>query len=103
MGYGDIMTKLSKEVIKSMLQQANTLEIEAFWLPKIMSRQTEAEQEQGATLDNNGIGLNKYDSEYIAPIWDRLQQGGHLTNKEGVSLQNKLQKYSLQYSQIIEV
>jgi hypothetical protein len=86
-----------KEKLQSMVDKASALELELVWIPKIMSKQTSSEIMRGDTIETNKVGLSGYDGRYISSIYNRIQDGQHLSENQASASRKILRKYWKQY------
>lgn len=86
-----------KKHIQDMIANAPAAELQLIWIPRMMERQLEEEQDYNATVERNGYGLNKADAYPITRMYKRTQKGGLLTEEEVEDLHTRLLKYWKQY------
>lgn len=91
------MLKAQKIYVKEIIAKASSLELELIWIPKIMKNQTVEEVYTGQTTEVNEMGLSGYDAPFITSVYDQIQEGNHLTNKQKEAVSKILQKYWKQY------
>ena len=89
--------KADKEKVQGMVDRASALELELVWIPKIMARQTSEEIRRGDTIETNKVGLSGYDGRYISSIYERIQLGEHLSERQSFAVRKILRKYWKQY------
>lgn len=89
--------KQDKERLQSMIDKASTFELELVWIPRIMSKQTESELRRGNTIEVNKVGLSGYDGRFISEIYNRIQYGDHLSERQAIAVRRVLRKYWRQY------
>lgn len=91
------MLKAQKIYVKEIIAKASSLELELIWIPKIMKNQTVEEVYTGQTTEVNEMGLSGYDAPFITSVYDQIQEGNHLTNRQKEAVSKILQKYWKQY------
>ena len=89
--------KADKEKVQGMVDRASSLELELVWIPKIMSKQTEREVSVGSTIEYNEVGLSGFDGRFISDIYQKIREGGHLTEGQAKACRRVLRKYWKQY------
>jgi len=90
-----------KQIIQEMIAKASSLELELIWIRKIMDRQTEDEKIVHETKEKNSVGLNGRDAPFVTSIYDRVQEGQHLTPKMAECVRRILPKYWKQYDSMM--
>lgn len=88
---------INKDKIKEMISNATSIELELFYLPKIMANQTFNEQEDKDAYYRNNKGLNKIDAPYITSLYNNIKCGFHLNEFQVIYLRRVLKKYWKQY------
>tara|TARA_S200002703_G_scaffold4056_1_gene5446 strand:+ start:1435 stop:1980 length:546 start_codon:yes stop_codon:yes gene_type:complete len=66
----------------------------------IFEYQTEAEQASDATTDDNGVGFNGVDAEFMSSLAKNLKRFGRLTPRQMPYARKKILKYSGQLAKI---
>jgi hypothetical protein len=90
-----------KNLIKSMITKASSLELELVWIPKIINLQTYSEVHREDTEEKNGVGLSAYDAPFITSIYHRIEEGQHLTYRMEAAVKKALPKYWKQYANMM--
>lgn len=65
-------------------------------LLKIYENQTATEQDNGHTIEDNGIGFSGSDSAFLSSLAEQLKTRGTLSDKQTASIQKLMPKYSKQ-------
>jgi len=64
------------------------------------ARQTASEQESKMTSNNNGVGFNGRDAEFMSSVAERVKQYGRITPRQTTAIAKGLAKYS---GQLVEM
>jgi len=92
------MKEWTKEEIKEMLINSQA------WLERgvlaIYSFQTFFEQEAEETTEDNGVGFNAFDANYLSYIAKYLQSGRHLSGDHVGRCRKRMVKYARQLAEI---
>ena len=86
--------------IKWKIATATANELETKYVPHIWARQTPDEQATHQTTEENGIGVNKLDTEFVCSIAAQIEEGRHLTAKQTATANKILKKYWRQYREL---
>ena len=87
----------SKTDIQSMIKNATDYEMELVFIPRIMEKQTQEEIVIESSTEQNKIGLNAYDAEFITSLYTQMNRGKHISVKQLKAAQKILPKYWKQY------
>ena len=86
------MTKLTKEYIREGLEKSDSWLLRGLMV--IYSFQTEAEKAMGVTQEDNGMGFNGVDAEFMTSLAEQYQARGFLTRNQIAHCRRKMLKYS---------
>lgn len=86
------------EQIKELVQTNDKVLYGA--LRKLYACQTADEKADHSTNENNGIGFNAYDANYLTSICESLNKYGRLTDKQKEITRKKLVKYNKQLTKL---
>lgn len=88
---------IDKETVQKMIEKASTLELELFWVPKIMRNQTSEELDARQTIEHNNVGLNGVDARFMSSVYEQIIKGKHMSMKQESAVKKTLYKYWKQY------
>jgi len=90
-----------KDEVLALIERSNEATGRALWC--LYERQTDDEQASNTTRDNNGVGFNGRDAEFLSSIAKRLPNYGFkLTERQLPHVRRKLRKYTRQLLEVIE-
>jgi len=84
--------------IKSLLNENDKFVCNA--IVKIYELQTDEEKLQGKTHENNGVGFNAFDAEFLSSLAQFILKYGGLTEKQLFLGRKRIKKYSKQLCDI---
>lgn len=90
--------KWNKANIREMLEANDTAVVRG--LVRIHSFQTGDEKLSGQTTEENGVGWNGVDAEYMTSLHDYFRANGYLTPGQMAYARKKILKYSGQLAKI---
>jgi hypothetical protein len=93
-----IVTVLNKAAIQNLIATNDKAVVRG--LIAIYERQTEAEKNTQATLENNGIGFSGCDAEILSSFVKWYKEHGYLSPKQLAISRNKITRYWKQLLQV---
>lgn len=84
--------KWNRQNIREMLERSDEAVIRG--MNRIYSYQTPDEQVHGQTVEDNGLGFNGADAEFMTKLVLYYRQHGHLTPGQMVHARKKMLKYA---------
>lgn len=88
----------SEAEIKELIQTNDKVLYKA--LKKLYECQTEDEKAGRHTNEQNGMGFNKFDAEFLSSVSEFLIKTGFLTDKQKVVVRKKMVKYNKQLTRL---
>lgn len=90
--------KWEVEEIKSLIENNDKMVVRS--LIKLYEYQTENEKKVGESNIDNGVGFNKYDSDFLSSIAKQYLDCNFITNKQIHCVRKRILKYSKQLTKI---
>lgn len=91
---------MTKEQIQALLEESDRAVERA--IVAIFNYQTYTEQQAEQTSENNGVGFNSVDAEFLSSLAKAVNKGYRLTQKQMVYGRKKIKKYWKQLQLIAE-
>lgn len=98
MANGYTTLKDKEKYIKALIEEASEIELALVWVPRIIENQTTDEVAGESTQEDNKIGLNAFDAEFVTSVYKQIKDGRTPTEKQSAVLHRTLKKYCRQYS-----
>ena len=90
--------KWTKETVKANMVKSDKWVVRG--VQAIYALQTFAEQAANATTEDNGVGFNGVDGDFLSNMAKSAEKWGHLTPKQMMYTRKKMLKYSGQLAKI---